>query len=117
MCLLVDLDTPETGPSLLWTDSAAAKQQADGEIRHVTNKHLLTKFHWPLELVKNGIFEMRRLPSARNISDALTKSLAVKYFSFFVALMLGYHVNDDMRGFPLNDAEAYYSAAVMAMHS
>ena len=114
--LLVDLDTPETGPSLLWTDSAAAKQQADGEIRHVTNKHLLTKFHWPLELVKNRIFEMRRLPSARNISDALTKSL-VKYFSFFGALMLGYHVNDDMRGFPLNDAEAYYSAAVMAMHS
>jgi hypothetical protein len=60
---------------------------------------------------------MRRLPSARNISDALIKSLAVKYVLFFSALMLGYHVNDDMRGFPLNDAEAYHSAAVMAMHS
>ena len=108
--LLSDLGATEPGPSLLWTDSAAAKQQADGEVRHATNKHLLVKYHWTLEMVKNGILEMWRVPSSRNVSDALTKSVPLKPFQHFCALMLGYLVNDDIRGFPLNDAEAYLSS-------
>jgi hypothetical protein len=107
--LLSDIGAAEPGPSLMWTDSAAAKQQADGEVRHATNKHLLVKYYWTLELVKNETLAMRRLPSSRNISDVLTKSVPKESFRHYCALMLGYMTNDDIRGFPLNDAEAYLS--------
>ena len=101
--LLSDIGAAEPGPSLM------AKQQADGEVRHATNKHLLVKYYWTLELVKNETLEMRRLPSSRNISDVLTKSVPKESFRHYCALMLGYMTNDDIRGFPLNDAEAYLS--------
>jgi len=104
--LLSDIGAAEPGPSLMWTDSAAAKQQADGEVRHATNKHLLVKYHWTLEY---ETLEMRRLPSSRNISDVLTKSVPKESFRHYCALMLVYLTNDDIRGFPLNDAEAYLS--------
>ena len=54
---------------------------------HLHTKHIDLKFYFICEAVKDGKIELQYIPTAKNIADIFTKTMAKPKFSKFVAML------------------------------
>jgi len=73
--LLDALDFPCRGSTPLYCDNDAAARLAEDHVSHPQVKHIRVKFHSIRDSVNLGDVQIRRVPSADNIADILTKPL------------------------------------------
>ena len=80
--LFAELGFPYNVISVVWSDNLAAKSMAENPVFHSHTKHIEIDVHFVRERVENGEIEVRYIPTAYQITDIFTKSLAKDRFRF-----------------------------------
>ena len=73
---MAELGWPQGEPTVIRTDSAAAKALAEASTTSQRSKHIDLRFHHVRELIDNGDIVLEKVSSAENLADVLTKPLA-----------------------------------------
>jgi hypothetical protein len=102
--LMIDLGTPETGPSRVFIDNKGVVSSTYVTPRHDTNKHISVKFFYKNELTERNIIMVHYLETKRMVADVLTKQLSGPAHRMFVSVMLGYVYVPERDGILLADS-------------
>jgi hypothetical protein len=66
---------PQPRPAILWNDNAGAVSLTKNSKHNAHVKHIDIRYHYIRERVSDVDIEVRRLASAENLADVLTKPL------------------------------------------
>jgi hypothetical protein len=78
--LLWELDVEVELPVVVYIDNAAAKALAENPIDHDRSKHIDIRYHLIRHHVELGWLKIRKVESARNVADVLTKPVTETVF-------------------------------------
>jgi hypothetical protein len=88
--LMEEIGFPQTGPSTIYNDNAAAVIMVRQNYSSSATRHIKLKFHYIREKVSDGEIEVKFCPTTRMIADIMTKSLdRVKFARLRDLLMSG----------------------------
>lgn len=88
--LLWELDVKVEVPVVVYVDSAAAKALAENAIDHDRSKHIDVRYHLIRHHVELGWLKIRKVDSAWNVADVLTKPVTDSVFRKLVGKLLNY---------------------------
>jgi hypothetical protein len=74
--LLSDFGLSPTSPVLVYGDNQSSIAISKNPINHSAMKHVHVKHHFVREKVEDGDIELRYIPTAEMLADAMTKPLA-----------------------------------------
>jgi hypothetical protein len=78
-----EIDKPINGPSILYMDSASARQVCTNPEKQSTMKHVHRAYHWIRENVEDRIITVQHVSGAHNPADIFTKPLGkIKFIEF-----------------------------------
>ena len=87
--LLKELKFGQTAPSIMWQDTAAVVRNTHNPTKHEASKHIRVKYMWKRDLLNEGVIAMFKIPTARQVSDVLTKPLSKDDFRKYSEVMRG----------------------------
>ena len=91
--LLVDLDAPPRGASVVHSDSKSAVDMAFDPIAFKQTKHILRAASFLRDLVAREVVSLRHVPGRVMIADLLTKAVARPLFHQLLRLFDAYAVD------------------------
>ena len=74
--LLQDLGFPADGPTVIFEDSSTCVSMVNGTAPHGRSRHVRRQYHFIRDLARDGLVELKRIPSSEQVADALTKALS-----------------------------------------
>lgn len=77
-------------PTVIFCDNDTATGLAHGRKRTPQSKHIAIKFHYTKQAVRQGSVDVRRVPTADNRADLLTKSVKTVIFKKLVDKLKGF---------------------------
>jgi hypothetical protein len=75
---------------------------------HQANKHIEVKFFYKNELVKDGVIDVRFVPTTRMLADIFTKPLARPLYSRFLFMIRSGQPMPEKDGISLEEGHAKY---------
>ena len=86
--LLKDLDVTICGPVILFEDNQGAIHLSSSQELHKRSKHIDTKHHFVREKVKEGLIELKYIPTSNQLADLLTKGLGNERFKRLLKMII-----------------------------
>lgn len=77
-------------PTVIFCDNDTATGLAHGRKRTPQSKHIAIKFHYTKQAVRQGSVDVRRVPTADNRADLLTKSVKTVIFKKLLDKLKGF---------------------------
>uniref|UniRef100_A0A803Q706 Reverse transcriptase Ty1/copia-type domain-containing protein n=1 Tax=Cannabis sativa TaxID=3483 RepID=A0A803Q706_CANSA len=68
--------------TVIWCDNAGANQLSSNPMFHSSTKHIEVDVHYVRDLIKQGIVEVRHIPTSEQTAHIFTKPLSISQFSY-----------------------------------
>ena len=85
--VLEEVKYSQQGPIMLFCDNNLAIKLSKNSVLHGKSKHIDTRFHFLLDLTKDGTVQLVYCKSEEQIADILTKPLKAETFLKLIALL------------------------------
>src|ERR1700741_4708329 len=73
--LYAELGHKQYAPTLIFCDNLGTLEVAKDPLNHRKMKHILVKYHWVRQAIKEAIIETQACSSTRQTADVMTKAL------------------------------------------